>query len=176
MAINMCCEENDLEEAIMMWRHMIQKVVTQKTKCASILIDGIYDLGRVSEVQKYSLEEITIGVYVPTRIMRKLKNDLTQPGKQGAYEQLEKGKQGSYEQLENRIKNILSQPNSEGVVWFQAMLVFTMSALVSISCCDVVVIREFKKPQKDVDRVSIDETQHCDILLQALLEDWFIFW
>ena len=77
MAINMCCEENDLEEAIMMWRHMIQKVVTQKTKCASILIDGIYDLGRVSEVQKYSLEEITIGVYVPTRIMRKLKNDLT---------------------------------------------------------------------------------------------------
>ena len=48
--------------------------------------------------------------------MRKLKNDLTQGGKQGAYEQLEKGKQGSYEQLENRIKNILSQPNSEGVV------------------------------------------------------------
>ena len=115
-------------------------------------------------------------MHLPTRTMRKLKNDLTQGGKQGAYEQLEKGKQGSYEQLENRIKNILSQPNSEGFVWFQAMLVFTMSALVSISCCDVVVIREFKKPQKDVDRVSIDETQQCDILLPALLEDWFIFW
>ena len=41
-------------------------------------------------------------MYVPTRIMRKLKNDLTQPRKQGAYEQLEKGKHDAYEKLENR--------------------------------------------------------------------------
>ena len=110
MAINMCCEAKDPEKAIMMWRHMIQKVVAPKTQCASILIDGLYDLRRVSKERKYSLEAITIGGHLPTRTMRKLKNDLTQGGKQGAYEQLEKGKQGAYEKLENRIQNILSQP------------------------------------------------------------------
>ena len=53
---------------------------------------------------------------------------------------------------------------------------FTVSALVSISYHDVVAMREFKNPQKDVDRVSIDETQHCDRLLSSLLENWFVFW
>ena len=64
MAINMCCEAKDPEKAIMMWRHMIQKVVAPKTQCASILIDGLYDLGRVSkfDVTKAWLKTTKSGV------------------------------------------------------------------------------------------------------------------
>eukprot|EP01018_Ginkgo_biloba_P016289 Gb_12501 [translate_table: standard] len=89
MAMKMYFEADDPEMAIMMWRHMILKGVAPNEDCASVLISGLCDIGRVSEARKYFEETITRGVKVPAATMKTLKEALIKVGRKDTYERLE---------------------------------------------------------------------------------------
>eukprot|EP00262_Sarcandra_glabra_P002775 TRINITY_DN13170_c0_g1_i1.p1 TRINITY_DN13170_c0_g1~~TRINITY_DN13170_c0_g1_i1.p1 ORF type:complete len:484 (+),score=49.75 TRINITY_DN13170_c0_g1_i1:231-1682(+) len=87
-AIKMFFHDDDPEMALEVWRYMIENRVSPYEESSNLLLVGLRDLGRLTEVRRFVEEMLDRGIELYESTMGKLKNAFYKAGKEDAYDRL----------------------------------------------------------------------------------------